>query len=289
MSAVDVLRAGGNVRPEDTIRAAQLEGIDLAVAATMLNKESNGRNVWGGDAVSTGGVYTKGAEVTKSAYLTYKNLASAKKIGRQGVGPAQCTSAFYQNQADAIGAPDGLGCWDPVTNMRSGFRGLQGLIRAYGLRDGARRYNGSGPMAERYADDFMSKYATWKARLAGATIPYMSAHQEEDMANQTLVVGNLPAGQGNQIPILVPVFDPNKVATLWLTTGWSSAHFRNVAFVVDKGPGLTPEQEGWGGLGEWDLVHDDRPPFILPKGCTSILFDYDSDHSIAFAIVAPPI
>ena len=103
---------------------------------------------------------------------------------RQGVGPAQCTSAQYQDTADALG-----GCWDPVANMRSGFRGMWSLMRAYGTRDGARRYNGSGDQAERYATSFMDRLATWTARLAGATVsipapaaPAPPTSQEDDMA-----------------------------------------------------------------------------------------------------------
>lgn len=177
--AAAILAQFGNHDPQSTITAAGLEHIELAVAATMLEKESNGRNVYGSDPGSTGGVYVKGGPVTKANYLAYRALAQTGRISRQGVGPAQCTSAAYQNLADSIGAPDGLGCWDPVTNMRAGFRGLGDLIRAYGLRDGARRYNGSGPMAERYAADFMAKYAVWKARLAGATVTPPKPQEDE--------------------------------------------------------------------------------------------------------------
>lgn len=173
--AATILAQYGNHDPQSTITAAALEHIDLAVAATMLEKESNGRNVWGSDPGSTGGAYIKGSTVTKADYLAYRALVQAGRIGRQGVGPAQCTSAGYQNTADQLG-----GCWDPVANMRSGFRGLGALIRTYGLRDGARRYNGSGPMADRYAADFMTKYSAWRSRLAGASIP--TPTEGDDMA-----------------------------------------------------------------------------------------------------------
>lgn len=163
--AAAILRQYGMGLADELVQAAQMEGIELAAAATVISMESNGRNVWGSDPVSTGGAYTKGGPVTKANYLAYRNLVKAGKIGRQGVGPAQCTSAGYQDTADALG-----GCWDPVANYRSGFRGLQRLIHTYGTRDGARRYNGSGPAAERYAATFMARYATWKQRLAGATV-----------------------------------------------------------------------------------------------------------------------
>jgi hypothetical protein len=166
MDAAAVLRSFGLGLADECVQAAHLENVDVAVAATIMQKESGGRNIWGSDPVATGWFYVKGSTVTQAAYLDYRSAVRAGRIGRQGVGPMQCTSASYQDQADALG-----GCWDPVANMRSGLRGLGNLIRAYGLRDGARRYNGSGPAAERYADDFMAKYAIWKARLAGATVP----------------------------------------------------------------------------------------------------------------------
>lgn len=168
-SAAQVLAANGNQNPQATITAAAAENLGLALAATLLAKESNGRNVWGSDGVSTGGAYTKGGSVTRANYLAYRKLADAGAIGRQGCGPAQLTSRGYQDSADAIGAPVGLGCWDPVTNMRAGFRGLAALIRQYGVQGGAQRYNGSGPAAIAYGRDFIAKYAVWLSRLSGAT------------------------------------------------------------------------------------------------------------------------
>lgn len=162
VSTADVLTNYGLGLADEIVLAAQLESLDLAVAATIISKESGGRNVWGSDPQSTAGTYTKGAVVTQADYLAYRNAVQAGLIGRQGVGPAQCTSAAYQNQADDLG-----GCWSPVANMRSGFRGIGGLINKYGVREGFVRYNGSGPAAEAYANDAVSKYAVWQQRLAG--------------------------------------------------------------------------------------------------------------------------
>lgn len=175
--AAAILRSFGLGLADELVQAAALEHVDLAVAATILAKESGGRNVWGSDGVSTGGTYVKGSTVTQSAYLAYRTAVHAGRIGRQGVGPMQCTSASYQDQADLLG-----GCWVPLANMRSGLRGLGNLIRAYGIRDGARRYNGSGPAAEAYARDFMAKYAIWKSRLSGASVP--PPLQEVDLSAQ---------------------------------------------------------------------------------------------------------
>lgn len=163
-TAAEILRANGMGLADECIQAADAEGLEHAAAATILQMESGGRNVWGSDPGSTGGAYVKGTVVTKAAYLAYRPLAQAGKIPHQGVGPVQCTSAGYQNTADALG-----GCWDPVANMRSGYRGLANLIRLHGVRDGARAYNGSGTQAEIYANLFMARYGIWKNRLASAT------------------------------------------------------------------------------------------------------------------------
>jgi hypothetical protein len=167
-----VLAAGGILRPAEVIELAAATGLDLAAAATLLQKESGGgRNVWGHDGVSTGGFYVKGSEVTQQAYLAYK--AHRSRLGCQGVGPCQLTYHAYQDQADAIG-----GCWDWRANVTIGFRVLAASIRARGLRDGFRAYNGSGHAAERYAEDAICKYQAWRERLAG-TVP-----EEDDLTQE---------------------------------------------------------------------------------------------------------
>jgi hypothetical protein len=85
-------------------------------------------------------------------------------IPRNGCGPCQCTSAQYQDTADDLG-----GCYDPVANIRSGLRGLNALIKAYGVQLGAQHYNGSGVAAQNYGQKFLANYHVWSARLAGAT------------------------------------------------------------------------------------------------------------------------
>lgn len=124
----------------------------------LIKESSGGRNVWGHDAVSTGGFYTKGGEVTRAAYETW--LPHRARLGSQGVGPTQLTWPGLQDRADERG-----GCWDWRTNCAVGFEHLAQLIRQHGVRDGFRRYNGTGPAAERYADDAMTRLAVWRQRL----------------------------------------------------------------------------------------------------------------------------
>ena len=164
MDAAAALAAGGILNPGLTVSAAQAVGLPLALACAVLQQESaGGNNVWGHDPVENRGVYTPGSPVTEQAYRQYKILADRGEIGRQGVGPMQLTSRWFQDAADARG-----GCWDPAANMAAGFTGLVTLVNRYGLPAGVAAYNGSGPAAERYRDQVLQRYRTWITRLAAA-------------------------------------------------------------------------------------------------------------------------
>ena len=128
MGKIDVLSRGGILRADEVVDLAGAAGLDLAAAATLLAIESNGgRNVWGSDGVSTGGVYVKGSEVTQAAYLRYK--AARARLGAQGVGPTQLTSPGLQDRADARG-----GAWDWRVNCAVGFEILAEFVARYGMR-----------------------------------------------------------------------------------------------------------------------------------------------------------
>lgn len=166
MSAADVMAANGIRRSAEVIELAARARLDLACACVLLVKESGGgRNVWGSDNVSTGGAYTKGGEVTRDNYMAYRAAVARGTAGRQGVGPTQLTYGPFQDMADQAG-----GCWEWRANVLTGFGILAGLIRVAGTQDGFRRYNGSGPMAERYGVDAMNKLRTWQQRLAGQSL-----------------------------------------------------------------------------------------------------------------------
>jgi len=168
-SVIDILTTNGVIRAPEVVELAGAAGLDLAAAATLLEKESGGGlNLWGHDPVNTGGIYTKGGQVTQGAYMAYKTQRS--RLGCQGVGPCQLTYGPLQDQADAAG-----GCWDWRTNVKIGFRLLANYANGADLRTAFRRYNGSGPAAENYANDAMGRYTAWRARLNGA--------ETEDMAS----------------------------------------------------------------------------------------------------------
>lgn len=97
----------------------------------------------------------------------------------------------------------------------------------------------------------------------------------------------LPAGKNMEQTMIVPVFDQTSRAEMWMVTGWQPALIRGMYFIRDRGPDRTPEQEQWGGTGEWVLAPDDRPGFDLGQGCTSIAVMYDSPREIQCLIRYP--
>jgi hypothetical protein len=166
MSAIEVMVENGILRPAEVVELAARARLDLACACVLLVKESEGgRNVWGSDPVETAGTYTKGGAVTRDNYLAYRAAVQRGIAGRQGCGPTQLTYGPFQDQADAAG-----GCWDWRANVLTGFNILASLIRVAGEEDGFRRYNGSGPMAERYKLDAMNRLRTWRSLLAGQSL-----------------------------------------------------------------------------------------------------------------------
>ena len=160
VTAAEVLTGQGTQRATEVVELARAAGLEIAAAATLLEKESGGgHNVWGHDDVPTGGHYVKGAEVTKDAYLNYK--ADRAQLGAQGVGPTQLTFEGFQDQADDRG-----GCWDWRVNCAVGFEILAGYMRTEGGEHGAfLAYNG----ATSYADDAVQKLAVWRSRLEDAS------------------------------------------------------------------------------------------------------------------------
>jgi len=204
---VTVARRAGVLIPEIMVQAAAMENIEWSVACSILEGESGGgKNIWGADGgmnVRTNGTYKPRTPVTRAAYLAYRTEMRAGRIIRQGAGPCQCTSAQYQDTADALG-----GTWDPLANCRSGFRGMGALIRKYGVRGGARRYNGSGDAAEIYADRFLARYQKWQGILRGATpvaIGAPAAPPPPPKPKVKPVIQNFPVNGAGVIELNTPI------------------------------------------------------------------------------------
>lgn len=155
---IAILRAHGIDYPEWTIQAARRAGLKLAYACAMLEKETGGgQNIFGHDPT----IFIGAGQVTPAKYRAYKRarLASGNRL-MQGVGGTQLTWWSIQDAADRLG-----GCFKPLYNMTIGFASLAALIRKYGPQHGAAAYNGSGPAAEAYGRDFVTKVARWNAIL----------------------------------------------------------------------------------------------------------------------------
>lgn len=151
--------------PRTTVEEARRVGLPISYALAFLEKESSGRdasgpafglNLFGHDPVRNP---IKGGFVTPERYAEYLSYRK-RGFGMQGVGPLQLTWWELQDTADRMG-----GCEKPRYNMRTGFAQAKWLIRRYGKREGARRWNGSGPAAERYAADWLAKQRIWHDRL----------------------------------------------------------------------------------------------------------------------------
>jgi hypothetical protein len=154
VAAVAIVRArrGGIVIARVAWTAAKRSGLPFPFACALLEQESGGgHNEFGHDPTIFAGAGT----VTRAKYLAYR--AERDRTGRmQGVGPCQLTWSGYQDAADAAG-----GCWTPPANCLIGFGLLAEHIRRDGLHAGIAAYNGSGPAAERYADDVIALAQRW--------------------------------------------------------------------------------------------------------------------------------
>lgn len=143
---------------------ARRAGISPSLACALMTKETGdattvkggGNNVFGHDPT----IYAGAGKVTKAKYLAYKRQRGRTHM--QGVGPGQLTFWTVQDAADNLG-----GCWVPKYNIRIAFGLLAGQIKAHGKRDGIRRYNGTGPAAEAYANSVLRMEKVWHKRLHG--------------------------------------------------------------------------------------------------------------------------
>jgi hypothetical protein len=136
------------------IMEARKAGIPISLAFALIEQESNFRNVFGHDPTDSIPVSWKGENVTKDRYRHYKKYRPSR--GMQGVGPAQLTWWEYQDKADKRG-----GAYVPKHNISVAFDHLASLIKNKGLREGIAAYNGSGPAADKYAEQVLIRQKKW--------------------------------------------------------------------------------------------------------------------------------
>lgn len=160
------LRRAGIKIPYRAATAAKRAGVPLWLACSVLVQETGGgTNEWGHDpTIFVGGYDARngkhwGPTVTRAAYAEYKRQRGPDgRGGMQGCGVVQLTWYSTQDAADAIG-----GCWDPLCSMVVGFASLAANVSRHGLFDGIALYNGSGPAAQKYAQQVLSRRAAFSA------------------------------------------------------------------------------------------------------------------------------
>lgn len=175
-SAAQVLESGGLVNSTIIVKAASAAGLDLAIAAAVIQKESNGRNVFGHDA---GGAYHGGGEVTEAKYKDFIKQVRGGKTSN-GVGPAQITWPSFFTEMEN----QGLKPWVPYDNMLYGFRlmvdYLGGKTTDAAIRSAGKRYNGNAS----YGDDLLVKVREWRQRLAGRNVSTAPTKGDETIASR---------------------------------------------------------------------------------------------------------
>jgi hypothetical protein len=157
MSAATVARAFGLANVEAAVEAADAVGLPYALAFALLDMESEGANVYGGDS---GGIFATSprTKVTPENYREFRRrLAAGEKSN--GVGPCQITWKGFFPEADK----QGLDLSNPLDNMKFGFRLLKGYVDRYpgDWQKVGRLYNGK----DSYGNTFVRVVGEWEKRL----------------------------------------------------------------------------------------------------------------------------
>ncbi|WP_371031282.1 hypothetical protein [Pseudoclavibacter sp. JSM 162008] len=163
--AVDIIAAHGVQNADAIVRAAVAVGLEVAIAAAIIEKESNGANIYGHDR---GGVFSsiglgKPADnrVTEDNFRDFRRRIASGETSN-GVGPAQITWPGYFPQAER----QGVRLWVAEDNIRFGLTIFAGHLRGSGdLVAAGHAYNG----ARQYGVDLANMVARWRERLAGAS------------------------------------------------------------------------------------------------------------------------
>jgi hypothetical protein len=150
-AAVRARRAGARYALR-IVREARRSGVDPALALALVERESDFRNVFGNDLVTS--PQARGGRVTRGRYRLYRDLRE-RGYGAQGIGLTQLTWPSFQDAADGIG-----GCWKPRCQLRVGFDVLAEHIRTRGERAGLAAYTG-GARADRYAAQVLDGALRW--------------------------------------------------------------------------------------------------------------------------------
>lgn len=181
--AVDIISAQGVENADAIVRAAKELGLEVAIAAAIIQKESNGRNVYGHDR---GGVFSNAALgkpadnlVTEQNFQDFRRRINQSGSISNGVGPAQITWKGYFPDAEA----KGYKLWRAEDNIKYGLSLFASHLRGSGsIVDAGAAYNG----ARQYGIDLANMVSGWRSRLAGASleVPEFSNRPVDDSATK---------------------------------------------------------------------------------------------------------
>ena len=149
---------------EATAVACRKASLPFYVACALLEKESGGRNVYGGHDAN-GALSGFPQLVNAGNFEVFRWLVLDKGQTSNGVGPCQITYKGYFTQMEA----EGLKPWAVEDNRFFGFRILKANHDHIGQWMGAgAQFNGS-PRPNRaaldYGRDFAAKVVKWQKRL----------------------------------------------------------------------------------------------------------------------------
>lgn len=164
--AVDIIAANGVENAASIVRACKRLGLEIAIGAAVIQKESNGANIYGHDR---GGVFSTAALgkpadnlVTEDNFRDFRRRINQSGSISNGVGPAQITWKGYFPDAEA----KGYKLWQAEDNIRYGLNLFAGHLRGSGdIVEAGRAYNG----ARQYGVDLAEMVGAWRNRLAGAS------------------------------------------------------------------------------------------------------------------------
>lgn len=130
----------------------------------MIQNESTGRNVFGGEAGATPRAWLEQEVTVERAREYWQGVLRGE--GRNGIGPTQITAEDLQAGVVRAHGVDALA--DALHTIEMGAAYLHGLIIHFGVGEGFRHYNGSGPDAIAYRDRALVNAGEWQHRLAPA-------------------------------------------------------------------------------------------------------------------------
>lgn len=148
-------------------KAADKAKLPFHVACALMQMESNGDNIWGGDK---GGTFSRlPGQVTQELYRAFRWEVINNGKTSNGVGPCQLTWAGSLKGGKHTGGfftdmeSKGLKPWDTFDNMFYGMSLMAGYYKATGSwnKSGV-KYNGGSS----YGSTFSKRVDEWKKRLA---------------------------------------------------------------------------------------------------------------------------